>query len=229
MIRQRNLRTPFVLLGGVSLLAACTGGERNRTGECPADEQCSPLTPDGLHFVGAELHDLPVESAPFSTAVGGTQVVRLLVDDDNLDLDPGGGVRRVDLDGDALEVVSTASASVTVGGVGAGTDYLRITEAGTPLLLDRIVLDAGPVAEVAVVPPGIEAYDAAAPLAFLAGEITVGLALTDAGARRLIDQGLAATVAGVAADARAGTFTSHRRRRRGRRPAHRRRPALHAR
>src|SRR5690349_21972721 len=60
-----------------ALAAACTGGERNQTGDCPPDEVCSPLTPDGMHFTGVSLVGVPLLAEPKTTAVGGTQSIGL--------------------------------------------------------------------------------------------------------------------------------------------------------
>src|SRR5436853_7285509 len=57
------------------LAAGCTGGERNQTGDCPPDEVCSPLTPDGMHFTGVSLLGVPLLAEPKTTAAGGTQTI----------------------------------------------------------------------------------------------------------------------------------------------------------
>src|SRR5688572_11558874 len=67
------------LLAAVPLVAACTGGERASSGECPAGEICSPETPRGLHFIGNAMSDQLLGSlfGPAATAVGGTQEIAL--------------------------------------------------------------------------------------------------------------------------------------------------------
>jgi hypothetical protein len=61
-------------------LVGCYGGERRNTGECPAGETCSDLTPTGLDFVGNSLIGELLLSGPRPTAIGGTQAVALEYD-----------------------------------------------------------------------------------------------------------------------------------------------------
>src|SRR5436853_4147272 len=89
------------------LAAGCTGGERNQTGDCPPDEVCSPLTPDGMHFTGVSLVGVPLLAEPKTTAVGGTQTIGLWKEQ------PTGEIVPLDLpfaastdNGDALTVVA---------------------------------------------------------------------------------------------------------------------------
>ena len=48
-------RLPYLASAAALSLAACYGGERANSGECPAGETCSPATPTGLDFVGNKL------------------------------------------------------------------------------------------------------------------------------------------------------------------------------
>src|SRR5688572_30139956 len=84
-------------------LVACYGGERRNTGECPAGETCSDLTPTGLDFVGNRMVGELLLSGPRATAIGGTQSIALEYDrgdgvDVALDLpfsaDDDGGIGR---------------------------------------------------------------------------------------------------------------------------------------
>src|SRR6185312_12992433 len=59
---------------------ACFGGERANTGQCPDGETCSPKTPNGLEFIGADLAGTLDLSGPSPTAIGGTQSVALQYD-----------------------------------------------------------------------------------------------------------------------------------------------------
>src|SRR6187402_2643497 len=70
---------PLCLVSVSPMVAACTGGERANSGECPAGEVCSPETPRGLHFIGNAMSDQLLGSlfGPAATAVGGTQEVAL--------------------------------------------------------------------------------------------------------------------------------------------------------
>ena len=61
-------------------LIGCYGGERRNTGECPAGEVCSDLTPTGLDFIGNRLVGELLLSGPRPTAIGGTQAVALEYD-----------------------------------------------------------------------------------------------------------------------------------------------------
>lgn len=205
LVQPMRLRIPtLVLLTSTSLVAACSGGERNQTGDCPADEVCSDQTPDGLHFLGTELHDLPVGTGPFSTAVGGTQFVDIMIKDQGDQLVPLADrfpFAASISDGDALTVQpgGVGGSNVLVTGLAAGTDYLRITEPNSELLMDRISLTAGSIERVDLVAPGLEVRDSGAALAFLAGEIRFGLNLFGSGSARLIDTSLTASLGGSAA------------------------------
>lgn len=187
--------SPLPTLLGSSLLAistfaACTGGERSVTGECPADEECSDLTPTGLEFLGAVFHDFPIQGGPGVTAIGGAQVVRLEreVDDDFIALEHDFDV--VSDNGDAIAAAKGDGAEVILTGVATGADLLRIVEAGTDLLFDRYEVEARPLDSVTLTPPGFEAYDAAAPLTLLAGEVSVGVNLAASDGDRLVDEAL---------------------------------------
>jgi hypothetical protein len=50
-------RIHYLLLPLPLSLVACFGGERAKTGQCPAGEVCSDKTPRGLHFIGNRLVD----------------------------------------------------------------------------------------------------------------------------------------------------------------------------
>jgi hypothetical protein len=186
-------------------LAACTGGERNQTGECPADEACSPLTPDGLHFIGPTLVGVLPLAQPKVTAVDGTQLIRLYL---------GGGEEPTDRpinlpfaamtdNGDALAVDGTGPTTVTVSGVAPGADLLRITEADNDLLYDRYEIDAAALDTIELVagvfaPGAYERRDPALSIGFYLGEVTLGIALSSASDVRLVDDSMTLDAPGMA-------------------------------
>lgn len=177
--------------------AACTGGERNVTGDCPADEECSALTPNGMHFTGASLVGIPLLDQPKVTAIGGTQLIELYKQLDNGDIVPLDLPFAASTDnGDALEVVSAGPNAVTIEGVGGGADLLRITEADSDLLYDRYQVDAAAIDHVEVVPATFETYALGDPFAFYQGDLLIGLALYDSDGSRLVDEGMILTVPG---------------------------------
>ncbi|HET9988508.1 MAG TPA: hypothetical protein VFQ65_08305, partial [Kofleriaceae bacterium] len=160
------------------LLPACFGGERATTGECPAGETCSDLTPRGLQFNGAAMTDDFDLSGPSPTAVGGTQDIKLEYDPTEghyvaLDLpfsaDDDGGL--------GVKVDHVAGNVVTVRGVAVRTNYLRITDAATGELFDRKELAGATIDSMKLVINTFEAPPADRDLAFLAGDVEVGVAL----------------------------------------------------
>jgi hypothetical protein len=126
------------LLAG-AMLAACTSyGDRASTGMCPSGEVCSPSTPSGLHFFGPGLADELLWLGPYTTAVGGTQDIRLRYQPEGFD-------RTIDLDlpyhaqadGTPIAVEKTEGPVVTLRGTADGEDYLRIVDPDTGELYDR--------------------------------------------------------------------------------------------
>ncbi len=162
------------------LLAACTGGERANSGECPAGEVCSTATPRGLHFIGDITSDGVLDSltAPAATAIGGTQQIAL-------QFDRGDGVLvALDLPFDAdadtaagVKVDGTTGSIVTVRGVGSAENYLRITDPATTDLYDRKMLDGAALDSMALFPTDLENTPAGSELAFATGPQMIGVAL----------------------------------------------------
>ena len=111
------------------------------TGQCPAGETCSPLTPNGLHFIGNQLADDLNLVGPAPTAIGGTQEVAL-------QYDRGDGILiALDLPftadddgGHGVKVNATSGSVVTISGEGSRTNYLRILDADDGTLFDRKLL-----------------------------------------------------------------------------------------
>ena len=161
------------------LLAACTGGERASSGECPAGEVCSDQTPNGLHFLGDTMADsaiVGVLTAPAATAIGGTQHI-------SLDVDHGGVLVPLDrpfqADDDGalgVSVVAQDSSSVTIRGEGSRTNYLRILDADG-LLMDRKDLTGAALKSIGVLSLEPEVVPLGAEVAFAPGKRSIGVAL----------------------------------------------------
>lgn len=180
-------------------LAACYGGERANSGECPAGETCSPATPRGLEFVGNSLANEVLLSGPRPTAVGGTQVVAL-------QYDRGDGVYvALDLpyttdtgNSAGIKVDSTSGSQVTIRGVGKASNYLRILDEDG-LLMDRKELEAGELTSIEVIPTDYESIPAGTPIAFAPGARKLGIALYNNQLTRLIDTSMQVGIDGTRA------------------------------
>jgi hypothetical protein len=159
-------------------LAACTGGERANNGQCPAGETCSPLTPNGLHFIGNQLSDDLNLVGPSPTAIGGSQEVAL-------QYDRGDGVLialdlpfTADDDGGAgVHITATSGSTVTVTGMGSRSNYLRILDANDGTLFDRKMLTGAALDTIELAPMNFERVPADAPLAWAAGNIDLAVTL----------------------------------------------------
>ena len=194
-----------LVLASVLVLPACFGGERAETGQCPAGETCSALTPNGLQFVGATLADDVNISGPAATAIGGTQDITLEYDPtvtaiyQPLDLaytaDDDGGI--------GVRVDHQAGAVVSVRGMASRENYLRILDQSTGELFDRKELAAAAIDSFSVVPNTTEILPLGLEVAYAAGDVRVGVALYgavqhDAGPEedRLVDQSMVLSLAG---------------------------------
>ena len=160
------------------LVPACFGGERATTGQCPDGETCSPKTPNGLEFIGADLAGTLDLAGPSPTAIGGTQSVAL-------QYDRGDGVQiALDLPFKAetagslgVSVTATSGSVVSVTGKASGTDYLRIVDANDNTLFDRKMLGAGALDTIELIPATFERVPADADLAWAPGNFDIGVAL----------------------------------------------------
>ena len=177
----------FTIPALFSLAGCATDGDRAAGGgTCPVGETCTPAAPNGLEFNGVKQFDLPVAGGPLYTAVGGTQDIAL-------EYDPSGGFIPFDLPyvaddtgGAGVAVETTAGPVVTVRGVGAHANYLRITDpAGA--LYDRKSLVGKDLAHVTLLPSGGERVAADVPLAIATSARLLGIALTDDTTDRLAD------------------------------------------
>ncbi|HEY5926314.1 MAG TPA: hypothetical protein VIV11_31730 [Kofleriaceae bacterium] len=189
-------------------LVGCYGGERRETGECPAGETCSDLTPTGLDFIGNRLIGELLLSGPRPTAIGGTQAVALEYDrgdgvDVALDLpftaDDDGGI--------GVKVDSTTGSQVIVRGAGSRTNYLRILDSDG-FLMDRKELTGAALETIELVPADFENVPAGLEIAFATGPRQFGIALygdvqTSSGPRleRLIDTSMELSLAGSTREA----------------------------
>jgi hypothetical protein len=201
---MKSLAFAPLLLSGL-ILPACMGGERATTGECPAGETCSSLTPDGLAFVGADMTDDLALSGPAPTAIGGTQDIKLEYNRN------GGALLALDLPfeadddgGNGVKVDHVAGSVVSVRGTASRTNYLRITDAGTGELFDRKELTGAAIDSMELVPNTFDLPPADRELAWLAGDVAVGVALRgqvqESGGpsdERIVDQSMQLTLAGA--------------------------------
>ncbi|HEU0034501.1 MAG TPA: hypothetical protein VFQ53_27950 [Kofleriaceae bacterium] len=133
-------------------LTACTAGERAATGECPAGEDCSDTTPNGLHFVGAGIGGTSIDLGSHPTAVGGTQTIHLEVEVAPAIFRPLDLPYTADDDGGlGVRVAATSGADVTLEGVATRENYLRIL-ASDGGLMDRKLMDGAAITGLALVP-----------------------------------------------------------------------------
>ncbi len=163
---QLRFSAAVTVLAGLSL--ACMSevdGERATTGECPAGEVCSDATPGGLTFVGNAFYDDAVlRLGP--VLVGGTFDVGLRTADGQ-PLPPfdyrveDGSVLSVELGEGVFGPTNDEGAPfypveshVTLTGTGSGETYLRIVDAATGELYDRLLIEAYRVEDVRVVNVG---------------------------------------------------------------------------
>jgi len=186
------------------LVPACTGGDRANTGQCPDGEVCSPLTPNGLQFIGNDLVDSLNLVGPSATAIGGTQAIAL-----QYDRASDGVLIALDLPFKAetsgnlgVTVSATSGSVVTVQGSASGTNYLRIVDANDNTLFDRKLIGAGAVDKIELIPSTFEHVPADADLAWAPGTFDIGVALygtvgsmTD---QRLVDNTMTLDLAGAA-------------------------------
>lgn len=158
--------------------AACTGGERANSGQCPAGEVCSPKTPNGLHFIGNQLADDLNLVGPSPTAIGGTQDIAL-------QYDRGDGILIAldlpftadDMGGAGVKIVSTSGSVVSVSGQGSFTNYLRILDAADGTLFDRKQLTGASLDTIELLPMNLERIPAHAQLAFATGDFDIAIGL----------------------------------------------------
>jgi len=193
-----------LFLASVLVVPACFGGERAQTGQCPAGETCSDLTPHGLQFIGASFADGASLAGPSATVIGGKQ-------DIELQYETGQGFKRLDLaytadddSGIGVQIERIGGPVVTVRGIGSRTNYLRISDATTGELFDRKELSGAAIDSIGLVPVTTELVPTGLDLAFAAGDVNFGVALygavqEDSGPQteRLVDQSMLSILAGA--------------------------------
>jgi hypothetical protein len=188
----------MLLIAGLVPAGCVTEGERASTGECPAGESCSELTPEGLHFEGAAFATflLDAPGGIKTTAAGGSQTISVL-------WPPEGDEPRepftlsftaaVDA---PFELGEVAPPTVELRAAAEGTGRLRILD-GSGDLFDRVSISAAPIARADFVP-----YDHAgddAWVVYASDEPRLVARLYGDDDQRLVDEGisLAASAAGV--------------------------------
>lgn len=184
----------------VAPLAACSLGERAISGECPRGEVCADETPSGLDFEGASLTDVFLDFGPHPTLVGGTQAI-------HLSYAPAGGAWRPldlpyltdDSGGRGVKVDHTSGPIVTLRGVAARANYLRITDPGGNLY-DRKQLAGASLSEIRIVPRRPEMVAPGEAVVFAPGTVEVTVALhgeTDGAPARAVDESMAIALPGA--------------------------------
>jgi hypothetical protein len=188
-------------------LVACYGGERRQSGECPAGETCSDLTPGGLDFIGNGLAGELLLSGPRPTAIGGTQAIALEYDrGDGIDIALDLPFTADDDGGNGVTVDAISGSQVIVRGAGSRSNYLRILDEDG-LLMDRKELTGAALDRIELVPEDFESIPADRQIAFAPGPRTIGIALygdvqTSGGpsSERLIDTSMELVLAGAERD-----------------------------
>jgi hypothetical protein len=185
-------------------LVACYGGERRNSGECPAGETCSDLTPGGLDFIGNRLAGELLLSGPRATAIGGTQAIALEYDrGDGVDVALDLPFSADDDGGNGVRVDAISGSQVVVRGAGSRSNYLRILDSDG-LLMDRKELTGAALSTIELVPNDFESIPADLQIAFAPGAQEFGVALygdvqTSSGPKseRLIDTSMSVSLAGA--------------------------------
>jgi hypothetical protein len=193
-----------LLISSLLPLVGCYGGERYNTGECPAGETCSDLTPTGLEFIGNTLYGEILLSGPRPTAIGGTQAIALQYQrGDGVDIALDLPFTADDDGGIGVKVDAISGSQVIVRGAGSRSNYLRILDADG-LLMDRKELTGAAVNTIALIPEDLESVPADKLIAFASGQRELGVAIygdvqTSSGPRsqRLIDTSMDLQLAGA--------------------------------
>ena len=170
-------------------LAACTSptapGERaRREGGCPAEEICSDRTPKGLWFRGPRRFGTDVHMF-CPTAVGGKQTLTALYADEPHN--PYVAAFQARLTDRSIFSVDAVPPEIEVRASSAGKAMLRLLDADTSKLLDRIEIEAAPIARISLAP-----YDLPTPntrwALLVDGRAPLALTLQDKDNRVLADE-----------------------------------------
>ncbi len=185
-------------------------GDNDPGPTCPADENCSDASPNGLYFGGTPTGDISFWSTgwPHITAVGGRQTIGLYLDsaaEQPLDLP-----YVASLSTSALSVADTLPAAVVVQGDSEGGAKLRIAEPDTDLLYDRIDVSAAPIERMFLLPAGeYQTYDfdfvnpefGARFAVWTGGQARLTVAMVNADDDRVVNEGMTIDPApGISAD-----------------------------
>ena len=190
------LRTGLALLAVFAAAGCALEGERVG-GVCPAGETCSDQAPDGLFFLGAARAD-SFGGGVAVTAAGGTQTIKVLLGNNTSSPAFDRAFDAVTSDDKVAKISSITPPSVVVSGESAGTTSLRLLEAGTPRLLDRVSINVGSIDQVTVFPRELflVAADDGTPWALLSGaRAPMVVQLKAANGERLVDEKLSLTAA----------------------------------
>jgi hypothetical protein len=191
----------FVLLAAAFFsLATSSVEEGDRADGCPEDELamagCSPATPDGLLFRGAELGDLILSEGVQGLAVGGVQTIHVFQGEQPFALDYDAKSTS-----GAMGIDAVTANQVRVRGVSPGTPKLRLVEPGSDVLYDRKDVRVAEVDRVVVLPHQLSTsgdkdvrFDPEPEVVFHVDTVwwtTLGLFAADG--TRLVDEGLTIT------------------------------------
>lgn len=194
----RTLRRSLALLLALpAVVGACAApGERADTGECPAGEACSPLTPNGLTFQGLRFSDVWLDGGLHPTAAGGGQPITVRYGTDSW----GDGTAifhpYTALTTDDAFTVTSAGATVDLRAASPASAYLRIVD-DSGLLMDRIAIAALAPAQLHLRAQTTSTVSGR-PLALVPGRaVTLVAAIVAADGTRLVDDGLTLTSRGA--------------------------------
>lgn len=136
----------LAIASSVGFTLACVGsveGERASLGACPRGEVCSAETPEGLVFRGQMLWDEGADRLG-PILVGGDFTLSFW--------SPSGGLGDYDVstDSDAIVVGPHENNEAQLKGAEEGTATVRVTDARTGELYDRVAIDAVRVADISL-------------------------------------------------------------------------------
>ena len=174
------------------------GGGGTGGGGCPATEDCSPETPDGLFFEGRTLgNEVFGGRGDHPTAVGGEQTYRIYINAERAPLQLAYTAEIDAADLAVAEITGVAGNRVTVRGLEPGYYSLRILDSDGALM-DRITLDTGVVAAAALGPTFADLLGDSEgttdaqnpPLYFEGGEVDLVASVEDEFGNYLVDENL---------------------------------------
>lgn len=186
--KGRSSRAILALTAALSL-AACVSpsapGERaRRPGGCPAEEVCSDRTLKGLWFRGPRRFGTDAHIF-VPTAVGGRQTLTALYADEPHNPYVAGFYARIT--DRSIFSVEAVPPEIEVRASSAGKAMLRLLDADTYKLLDRIEIEAAPIARISLAPYDLPASSARWAL-LVDGRIPLALTLQDKDDRVLADE-----------------------------------------